>query len=81
MLQYPVVERQRGIQGRVIVTMIIRSDGTIDQRSVRVLQRVDPALDGEALRWVKLATYWPGCREGEPVNVHVVLPIDFRLRG
>jgi TonB family protein len=80
-LQYPVVERQRGIKGRVIVAMIIRSDGTVDQHSVRVLQRVDPALDDEALRWVKFATYWPGCRDGEPVNVHVSVPIDFKLRG
>ncbi len=79
MLQYPVVERQRGIQGRVIVAMIIRSDGSIDQRSVNVLQRVNPALDDEALRWVKLATYWPGCRDGQPVNVHVIVPIDFKI--
>ena len=77
---YPIVELQRRIQGRVIIGVIVESDGTVDQDSVRVLQSVDQAIDREALRWVRGASFWPACRDGRPVRVRVAVPIDFRTK-
>ena len=79
--EYPSVERHRRIQGRVIIGVIVEPDGTVALDSVRVVQSVDPALDREALRWVRGASFWPACRDGRPVRVRIAVPIDFRIKG
>ncbi len=78
-IEYPDWERQRGIQGRVIIGLVIEPDGAVNQDSVRVLQSVDPDIDREALRWVRRASFWPGCRNGLPVRVRDQIPIDFKI--
>jgi TonB family protein len=76
-LRYPEREFQHRLQGRVIIGATIKADGSVDSSSVRVIQSVDSALDREALRWVPLSSYWPGCRDGLPVRVRVAIPVVF----
>lgn len=57
-----------GIQGRVIVQIIIEKDGSISD--VKISRSVDPSLDREALRVVKAMPKWnPGKLNGIPVRV------------
>ena len=54
--------------------------GTVDQ--VQVIKSVDPALDNEAIRVIKLLpAFKPGKQGGKPVNVWFNLPVMFKLNN
>jgi TonB family protein len=76
-LTYPPEAEHKHIQGRVLVGATVNSDGTIEQTSVTVLHSVHPLLDAEAERFVKAATLWPACRNGQPVRVRIAVPVVF----
>ena len=77
-IKYPVVAEENGIQGRVLVKIVVKKDGTID--SPTVVKSVDPSLDKEAIRVVKTMPKWiPGKQKGEPVNVSFIVPLTFRI--
>ena len=63
-IKYPVEAQKKGVSGRVIVQFVIMEDGTLDQ--AKVVRGVDPLLDEEALRVVKLMPKWkPGMDRGQ----------------
>lgn len=77
-IKYPVVAEENGIQGRVLVKVVVKKDGTID--SPIVVKGVDPSLNKEAIRVVKTMPKWiPGKQKGEPVNVSFTVPVTFRI--
>ncbi len=77
-IKYPAEAQEKGIQGRVIVQMVVEKDGTITH--AKVVRGIDPLLDAEALRVVSNMPKWkPGKQNGEAVNVKYTLPVMFRL--
>ena len=77
-LRYPVVCQENGIQGKVIVQFVVNKEGSVED--VAVATGVDPYLDAEALRIVKMMPKWkPGKHEGKEVNVKCTIPIGFNL--
>jgi periplasmic protein TonB len=75
---YPKIAEDNRIQGRVMITFIVETDGSVT--NVKVLKSVDPILDNEALKAVMASPKWtPGRQRGEPVRVRFQIPIDFRL--
>ena len=77
-IKYPAEAKEKGVQGRVIVQMVVEKDGTIT--NAKVVRGVDPLLDAEALRVVNQSPKWkPGMQKGEAVRVKYTLPIMFRL--
>lgn len=77
-VEYPVQAQENGVQGRVIVSFVVETDGRIDE--AEVARSVDPYLDREALRAVKSMPRWiPGRQNGECVRVRYNVPIAFRL--
>jgi TonB family protein len=79
-IRYPVEAQQKGIQGRVICNFVVMKDGSISDP--QVVRGVDPLLDAEALRVLKLMPDWkPGKQRGQAVNVRFTLPVVFRLTG
>ena len=80
-LTYPADARQHQIEGRVLFSLIVKTNGSVDPSSIAVVQSVQPDLDAEARRWVDRASFWPGCLNGRPVRVRVLIPIDFRILG
>mgnify|MGYP003304467990 FL=1 len=77
-INYPAEAKEKGVQGRVIVQMVVEKDGTIT--NAKVVRGVDPLLDAEALRVVNQSPKWkPGMQKGEAVRVKYTLPIMFRL--
>lgn len=78
-IRYPDNAKKKKIEGQVIVTFIIDKNGRITEP--KVLRKVFPSLDTEALRVVSLMPKWaPGRIGGRPVNVKYTLPIAFRLK-
>ena len=77
-IKYPAEAKEKDVQGRVIVQMVVEKDGTIT--NAKVVRGVDPLLDAEALRVVNQSPKWkPGMQKGEAVRVKYTLPIMFRL--
>jgi periplasmic protein TonB len=78
-IKYPVIAQENGIQGRVYVTFVVNTDGSI--ADARIARGVDPSLDKEALRVVNSLPKWkPGKQRGKPVRVSYTVPINFVLQ-
>ena len=76
--RYPKSLQDCGIQGRVVVTFVVKKTGRISH--AKVARGVDPALDKEALRVVRKMPRWiPGKMGGKNVDVKYTIPVDFRL--
>ena len=79
-VKYPAEAEKAGIQGRVIATFVVETDGSITD--THIVKSVDPSLDAEALRVLNAMPNWqPGKQNGEPVRVKYTVPITFRLDG
>lgn len=77
-IRYPVPAIQKGIQGNVYCEFVVMKDGSIS--AMKVINSLDPLLDGEALRLLRLMPDWiPGMLNEQAVNVSCKLPIVFRL--
>ena len=77
-MKYPTISQENGVQGRVIVQFVVNADGTIVDPVV--VRGVDPYLDKEALRVIKLMPKWkPGKQRGKAVRVRYTQPVLFRL--
>lgn len=77
---YPSLARRRGWQGRVIVAVEVLKTGAVG--SVRIHKSSGYAiLDESALKAVSRWLFQPGKRKGQPVDMDVVVPIRFTLRG
>ena len=78
-MKYPTNAQENGVQGRVIVQIVVNRDGSIVDATVA--RGVDPYLDKEALRVVGLMPKWkPGKQRGKAVRVKYTLPVMFRLQ-
>ncbi len=78
-IKYPKAAEKKHIQGRVITTFVVETDGSISD--VKTQNSVDPRLDAEAIRVVSKMPKWiPGRQNGKPVSVKYFLPIIFRLQ-
>lgn len=77
-LHYPKECAEKGLQGRVIMDFVVERNGTLTD--IRVVKSVNPALDKEALRIVKLMPKWiPGRQSYKEVRVKYIIPITFQL--
>lgn len=77
---YPRQARARGIEGLVLVRLIIGTDGRVEPENARVLQSV-PALDAAALAAVRQWRFSPAIGlHGRPVRVVIDVPVQFSLK-
>lgn len=77
-IQYPDIAKENGVQGMVVVQMIVEIDGTLS--NLQVVKGIGAGCDVEALRVVKLMPKWiPGMQRGKTVRVQFNLPIRFQL--
>ena len=76
-LDYPARERQRGVQGVVMVRFAFDAGGSVVCSDV--VRGVSPALDEAARRAVHRATFEPVEVDGQPVGVVAEMPITFGL--
>ena len=92
-IRYPEEAHKAGVQGRVIVSFVVETDGSISEaKAVKVetdgsiseakaVKSVSSELDAEALRVINCMPNWiPGRQNGEAVRVKYVVPVTFRLQ-
>jgi len=78
-IQYPEEAKANGISGTVFVEFIIDVDGAVVE--VNILRGVDPLLNNEAIRIVKLThkKWKPAQQNGKPVKTKYNIPVKFSL--
>lgn len=77
-LRYPAAAQRANVSGRVFVSFVVNTDGSI--QDVQVLKGLGFGTDEEAIRVVKSMPKWrPGKQSGRPVRVKYNLPINFQL--
>ncbi|MDO7844928.1 energy transducer TonB [Hymenobacter sp. M29] len=76
--KYPLLAKQRKIQGKVMVEFMVQPDGSLTD--VRVARKMGSGLDEEALRLIKAAPKWePAMFQGKPIKQKMLLPVLFQL--
>ncbi|MFD3001775.1 TonB family protein [Pontibacter toksunensis] len=78
-INYPKQARAAGVEGLVVVSFIVGTDGSISD--VQTLKKLGKGTDEEAVRVVKLMNgrWKPGKQGGKPVPVRYTLPVRFAL--
>lgn len=77
--KYPQLAIDAGIQGTVFVGYVINKEGNVED--VKVLRKVHPSLDKEAVRVIKqLPKFTPGKQQGRPVPVQYQVPVAFTIK-
>ena len=76
-INYPDIARKAGVEGRVIIQLIVNSEGEVE--NPRVVRGIGGGCDEEALRVIRTAKFTPGQQRGKPVNVRYTIPIVFQL--
>jgi TonB family protein len=77
-LQYPEEAIKKGIQGKVFVTFIIDTDGSLSE--IKLVKGIGEGCDEEALRMVKKMPNWrPAFYQGKVVRHRYLLPIMFKI--
>ena len=75
---YPDRAKQRGIEGRVVVSVLVNRSGQVEK--IRILQSEPPGVFDEAVRnSVPNWSFEPATYQGEPVQTWGTLTIPFRL--
>jgi TonB family protein len=70
--------RRRGIEGDVVLEIVVRSDGSVGD--VRMVQGLGGGLDRRAIDAVRQWKFAPAKRFGTPVDVLVEVAVEFKLR-
>jgi TonB family protein len=77
-IQYPESARKQGIKGTIFVEFIISRQGKTGE--IKVLRGINAECDAEAVKAIsKLKNWTPGKKNGKPVAVKTVLPVNFHL--
>jgi len=76
---YPKIAQDSGIYGKVIVTFVIETDGSVS--NVKIIKGVAQIIDDEAIKTIKASPKWsPGMTNGRPVRVRCSIPLIFLSR-
>jgi periplasmic protein TonB len=78
-LKYPEEAKENKIEGKVFVSFIVDTDGSI--QDVKVKRGIVSGCNEEAIRLVSSMPKWvPGKQNGKAVRVSFNLPVVFRLQ-
>ena len=76
-VEYTDTARELGIEGTVVLTVLVRRDGSIG--GISVSKSLEESLDRRAMDAVRKWKFEPASREGTNVNVVVEIEIEFKL--
>ncbi|WP_457652947.1 energy transducer TonB [Rhodocaloribacter sp.] len=77
-LEYPDIARKAGLEGLVVVQIVVEPDGR--PANPVVARSAGDVLDKAAVEAVMRLRFKPGKQRGVPVRVRMAIPIRFRLR-
>lgn len=76
-ITYPIAADAKSIEGKVVVTFDVNSDGTVG--NVKVKESADPELNDEVVSKIASMPNWiPAKQNGRTVKVKYTLPIVFK---
>ncbi|MEO0139979.1 MAG: TonB family protein [candidate division WOR-3 bacterium] len=78
--EYPEVARQAGIEGRVVVQVVVDENGRVIPGTERILTSTNEVFNEPALVAAMACTFKPGQMGDRKVKVRVNIPFAFRLR-
>jgi len=76
---YPMALRAKRIEGKVLVDFLVLPDGTV--KSAHAPENTEPEFAAAAVAAVSQWTFKPATKGGQPVTVHLRVPILFTLSG
>lgn len=76
---YPQKCKQAGIEGRVLVQIIVNKNG--QPENPKIIKGLGHGCDKEAIRIAKQARFKPGKINNKPANVKYLLPVIFSMHG
>jgi TonB family protein len=76
--EYPVAARKRKIEGKVVLAIIIDSDGCL--KNIDIIEASDPMFVNPIIEALKKSSFIPASRNGRPITVKAILPIRFALQ-
>lgn len=74
---YPESAKEEGIQGKVIVKLIVDEKGNVS--STEVVQSVNKELDKAAVTAIKKTKFNPAMKGNKPVKCEIAIPVQFKL--
>ena len=78
-IKYPEDAKKQKVEGRVIATFVVETDGSIS--NVEVVKHAFPSLDAEAVSVIQAMPKWtPGKQSGKVVRVKYTVPVNFNLK-
>lgn len=78
--KYPDLARQAGIEGTVLLNVLVGDDGKVLQVSV-IQSDVTPAMEKAAMEAAKQFVFKPAKQRTVPVRARMAVPIRFKLHG
>lgn len=78
--KYPDLAIENEIEGTVFLRFVVGTDGTIS--NIKVLRKVDPLLEEEAIRVLKIIPkFKPGIdKNGRKIAVWMTIPFEFKIQ-
>jgi protein TonB len=78
--KYPPDLRAAGIEGDVVVELIVTAEGEVGAGSLQVLESSNGGFDEAAVEAVAALRFRPATQGSTPVAVRIRIPVRFRLR-
>jgi TonB family protein len=75
---YTESARRRGIEGEVVLEIVVRSDGSVSD--VKVVRGLESSLNDRAAQAVRQWRFAPALRQGVAIDVIVEAAVEFKLR-
>ncbi len=77
-LRYPYMAQENGIQGKVYVSFVVETDGSIS--NVNLVKGIGGGCDEEAMRVIKKSPKWKAGRQNkQAVRVRYNMPINYTI--
>jgi TonB family protein len=80
-LHYPEIAKKAGIQGIVLLEVLINERGQVTEASVVKTPAEKAGINEAAINAIKTISWKPALKDGRPVSVRVSIPVKFKLEG
>jgi protein TonB len=77
-VEYPPLARKAGIEGEVIIGILIGRDGKVIR--TKILDSANEILNQAAIDAIRKVQFSPARQNGESVECWVTIPINFEIR-
>jgi protein TonB len=80
LIGYPQVAQEAGIQGKVIVRVLVDKNGKYEKHIVMNQGKVHDLLVAAVEKQLPKLAFTPGTQAGKPVKVWVTIPFNFKIK-